>query len=192
MAYQRSLDPLNNHQLHRGTITADDVVTMRQRHAAGLSTVRELADVYGVGPETIRRALRGETWRHLQVRPDPLASPGSIEGMAESLERLVAVSEAKASRPALAAQPTVTAAIDARVAAYTGRPVATATAAVEPERSELDQGELPQGEPPQAATAATAVPTTPAAPPATGALAMPAHYPLDTDATSVTLGAQAS
>ena len=42
-----------------------DIPGLRARLASGQSTVAEEADRFGVGIETIRRANRGETFRHI-------------------------------------------------------------------------------------------------------------------------------
>lgn len=55
------------------------------------------ADQYRVGVETIRKLLRGETFRHLAATPEPPASGGADDALAEaSLRRLL--SEVKDTR----------------------------------------------------------------------------------------------
>lgn len=46
-------------------LTDGDIPGLRARLANGQSTVAEEADRFGVGIETIRRANRGETFRHI-------------------------------------------------------------------------------------------------------------------------------
>lgn len=48
-------------------LTEEDVRTLRQMHLEGKLNVIEAAIIYGVAAETIRRAVRRETWTHLAM-----------------------------------------------------------------------------------------------------------------------------
>lgn len=78
-----------------------DIPGLRSRLANGQSTVAEEADRFGVGIETIRRANRGETFRHI---PFGLEQPKEVverragfaipsEEIDRSLEKLQAMQE---------------------------------------------------------------------------------------------------
>ena len=76
------------------------VVDMRKRFSMGMTTAREEAVKYGVGVETIRRALRGDTFQHLMVEgaeplgvPRPIAQIESPEEMMESAQRMMRLQE---------------------------------------------------------------------------------------------------
>lgn len=43
-------------------LTAEDVLWARTLHAQGRLNIREFAGICGVGTETLRRAVRGDTW----------------------------------------------------------------------------------------------------------------------------------
>lgn len=49
----------------KAKLTASLVAYMRQQHELGLLNIVEMAKVHGVAAETLRRALRGETWNNL-------------------------------------------------------------------------------------------------------------------------------
>lgn len=53
-----------------------DIPGLRKRIITGQTTVNEEADRYGVGVETIRRAVRGETFRHIRDFLDDPHIPG--------------------------------------------------------------------------------------------------------------------
>lgn len=47
-------------------LTEMEVLRIRELHERKMSA-RELADFFDVSVETVRRVLRGETWRHVKV-----------------------------------------------------------------------------------------------------------------------------
>lgn len=57
-------------KMANATLTADDVLRIRSLASAGGHSARDMAMIYGVGIETIRRILRGETWTWL-LQPIP-------------------------------------------------------------------------------------------------------------------------
>ena len=59
--------------------------------------MREAAGIHGVAAETIRRALRGETWTHLQMRPGKSEEDWQNEAKA-SEARLLAMLAAERKR----------------------------------------------------------------------------------------------
>lgn len=66
--------------------------------AAGFSgaSVKQLADIHGVGRETIRRILRWETWRWVSEEEElmqPPPSKGEKEAAEESLKRLLSMQD---------------------------------------------------------------------------------------------------
>lgn len=73
------------------TLIDEDIPGLRYRVLNKLTTVAQEADRYSVGLETIRRAVRGETFRHIRdFLPDPpLAKPPKEDHRAEeSLQRV--------------------------------------------------------------------------------------------------------
>lgn len=62
------------------------VLRMRQQSLAGSFNVREAAQVYGVAVETIRRAVRGDTFGHLGAVA-VISDEQLAEGAAASLEK---------------------------------------------------------------------------------------------------------
>lgn len=48
------------------SLTDADIPGLRQRIGDKVTTVAEEADRYGVAPETIRRAVRGDSFRHVR------------------------------------------------------------------------------------------------------------------------------
>ena len=80
-------------------LTADVVIKLRELDAKGQCNVREAAEVYGVAAETIRRALRRETWKHLG-REKTKTDEELAEEAGASLERFQRmIAEAKANSP---------------------------------------------------------------------------------------------
>ena len=69
-------------------LTEEIVRTLRDLHARGRLNVREAAGIYGVAAETIRRALRGETWTHLQMRPPKSEEEWQNEAKASEVKLL--------------------------------------------------------------------------------------------------------
>lgn len=49
-------------------LTEEDVKYLLRRKAEGTLNVREAAAFHEVSVETIRRAMRGETWTYLQIQ----------------------------------------------------------------------------------------------------------------------------
>lgn len=52
---------------HAARLTADQVLAMRRRHAAGGVTAETLAAEHGVSKSTVTHALSGRSWGHLKV-----------------------------------------------------------------------------------------------------------------------------
>jgi hypothetical protein len=78
-------------KVSRAAVLTDDVVRrLRQLDRAGRVNVREAAVMYGVGAETIRRALRGETWQHVKDAPPPLREDEIAARIAASQAGLLA------------------------------------------------------------------------------------------------------
>lgn len=81
-------------------LTEDDVRRARQLHAQGQLNVREFARICGVGTETLRRAVRGDTWGH--VTEVETRSEAEMEKAAEAslakLQRLLAEQRAVKER----------------------------------------------------------------------------------------------
>ena len=68
------------------SLTDADIPGLRRRVLSKATTTSQEADRYGVGVETIRRAVRGETFRHIPdyLETDPL--PGDRPPMATKHE----------------------------------------------------------------------------------------------------------
>lgn len=47
----------------RAKLSEENVLKVREEHEAGTSTIRELADRYGVHKSTILKVVRGNTWK---------------------------------------------------------------------------------------------------------------------------------
>lgn len=80
-------------KMANATLTADDVLRIRAlARGGGLNgrspSAREMAEIYGVGIETIRRILRGETWTWL-LQP----APKTDEDAEASLKRALGLLE---------------------------------------------------------------------------------------------------
>lgn len=76
---------------HASVLIDSDVVRLRKLAAEGRLNVKEAALFHQVGVETIRRAVRGDTFGHLgQKAPEELAAEA-----AESLKRLLAMQAAE-------------------------------------------------------------------------------------------------
>ena len=69
-------------------LKGEDVRRIRDVYAKGLQSVREMAQFYGVGAETIRRAIRGETWNDLHMSPPKTEEELEAEASA-SYEKLL-------------------------------------------------------------------------------------------------------
>lgn len=65
----------------------DDVRQLRRLNAARQLNVKDAALLYGVAPETIRRAVRGETFTHLRAAEE-WTQEQTQEAQGESLARL--------------------------------------------------------------------------------------------------------
>lgn len=68
-------------------LTESDVRRLRQLKAEGRLNVRSECMFYGLAAETIRRAVRGETWTHLQMQV-PKTNEELDAAAAASLEKL--------------------------------------------------------------------------------------------------------
>lgn len=99
MAHQKQI-------LYNAKLTPADVLSIRGRLASGMSTVKQEADRFHVGIETIRRAARGDTYRFVEGRraddrpigeeDPPLGAEPTPEELARSLARLNGLAAAKA------------------------------------------------------------------------------------------------
>ena len=76
-------------------LSEDDVRRMRSLKEQGLLSVRTEAVFYGVAAETIRRAVRGETFTKLHAAPPP-----AVDDSAASLQRLQQMLAAERERAA--------------------------------------------------------------------------------------------
>lgn len=56
-------------QQHLSKLTAEKVIAMRVRYAAGGVSMPTLAREYGVNYASARSAIKGETWKHLTATP---------------------------------------------------------------------------------------------------------------------------
>ena len=85
LAFPRSRRPTG-----KATMTDDEVLRYRSAYANGQLTSRQIADMVGVGKESIMRMLRGETYAH--VRMDAAIAPPTLEGqnLVESMKRMAA------------------------------------------------------------------------------------------------------
>jgi hypothetical protein len=73
-------------------LTEDDVRRARRLASQGQLNVREFARICGVGTETLRRAVRGDTWGHVsevEIRSDTELQ-SAAESSYEKLQRLLA------------------------------------------------------------------------------------------------------
>lgn len=70
-------------------MTAEIVRNLREQDSAGVLRVREAARFYGVAAETLRRALRGETWNELAMTPQRTEAELELDSAA-SLRRIQA------------------------------------------------------------------------------------------------------
>lgn len=68
-------------------LVAEDVVRIREIAARRGQTVREIANWYGVGVETVRRIIRRDTWTHLGEQDTRAADAVREEGR-RSAERM--------------------------------------------------------------------------------------------------------
>jgi len=58
--------PLRGSMSLSAKLTEDDVVSIRKVYASGRITFAELGKIYGVAGISIRHAVRGITWAHIQ------------------------------------------------------------------------------------------------------------------------------
>lgn len=56
-----------------------EILAIRKMHAANTHTVREMAAMYRVGTETIRRVVRGDTWGENMMAERPYVGPSAEE-----------------------------------------------------------------------------------------------------------------
>lgn len=78
-------------------LTDEEVRSLRARKARGdVISVTAEADKFGTAPETIRRLLRGETFRHVVVTKEHIAGP-SDEDAAQALEHFLKAVESERS-----------------------------------------------------------------------------------------------
>lgn len=76
----------------KNKLTLADAVQLRELAAAGKLSVKQAARTYGVGQETIRRAVRGETFGAVQapaaLSADAAASEARFRARINPLEEL--------------------------------------------------------------------------------------------------------
>lgn len=73
-------------------LTMEEAEHIRARHARGEMTVRQAADAYGLGIESVRRLLRRETYRHAgrdEYGRDATKAPDMDVAAAESAKRFL-------------------------------------------------------------------------------------------------------
>lgn len=56
----------------RAKLTEEEVLAMRARYARGAISMPTLAAQSGVSYATVRSAIKGESWKHLRVAPQPV------------------------------------------------------------------------------------------------------------------------
>ena len=67
-----------------------EVVHIRKLAGAG-TPVRDIAQAYGIGQETVRRLLRGETWARVEASPSAPSEPiqrAADESLAQLMQQL--------------------------------------------------------------------------------------------------------
>lgn len=83
----------------KSKLTAEDVSMLRDADARGVLNVREAARFLGVGAETIRRALRGETWNSVALPPSTEEIDRAAAESLERMKKLLAGEKEKAKEP---------------------------------------------------------------------------------------------
>ena len=78
-------------------LTYPQACAIREAHTSGQATVRQLAEQYNVGLETIRRVLRWETWRKPPARQTyaPVDEAASLARLQAKLGEGVPAREAR-------------------------------------------------------------------------------------------------
>ncbi len=93
------MEALNTNRKRPSILQENDVRRLRELARKRMLNVRQEALFYGVAAETIRRAVRGETFTHLSMNPEQ--SEAELEaGAAASLKKLQALLAADAARKA--------------------------------------------------------------------------------------------
>lgn len=100
-------------------LTADDVRQARALHAKGLLNIREYALFCGVGAETLRRAVRGETWTDISFSGTPSEEELAIAAQASAERFMQAIAMEKEK---LAAGDNMLKELEAEPAATTANP----------------------------------------------------------------------
>ena len=67
MMRKGGLDVRRGEKAHNSVLTEELVIKAKFMHGKGISMYR-IAKIFGVNSETIRKALRGETWSHVGYR----------------------------------------------------------------------------------------------------------------------------
>lgn len=92
MPKQNSLDRRGYRGSERNrVISPEEVIIARQRYEAGEVTPRELAESFGMGVESVRRMLRGDTYGNVgkAVQRATDFADGEMEGIREGAKRLI-------------------------------------------------------------------------------------------------------
>lgn len=61
-------------QHHNAKLTEQQVLDARRRHAAGESALA-MCEEFGVNPRTLSRAIKGATWKHLEIEEEHYFDP---------------------------------------------------------------------------------------------------------------------
>ena len=79
----------------------DEVAVRRLRDlkSRGMLKVRQEAMFYGVGSESIRRAVRGDTWTGLSMSPQEADLEGAVEASLAKLQRMLAEEKERVAMP---------------------------------------------------------------------------------------------
>lgn len=78
---RREVDPKT--RTANASLSEDEVRTIRRLGSSGEKTVREMAEFYQVGRETIRRIIRRETWDWIKDYPLSEAAERDLNEAAE-------------------------------------------------------------------------------------------------------------
>ena len=79
----------------------EDVRTIRRLHETKEQSVVEMARFYGVNAETVRRAIRGESWNNLHMSPPKTNAELEVEAAASLARMQAAIAEKKLTVPRL-------------------------------------------------------------------------------------------
>lgn len=84
-AYYDERKSIMQRPLRTGKLLDSEIPDLRRRVRSKATTVAQEADRYDVGIETIRRAVRGETFRHIREGLDDVFEPPAVERRTDRL-----------------------------------------------------------------------------------------------------------